>query len=292
MLLSGATVGLIEVYQFRALSGLSAFSLRVGSCRTRLCAAGWTPGPTTVDVEVAADQPVVDIVGVDIEGDLDAIRECLAIGVGCGIPLIVADQVEALAGLQVFKLVRTGGDDRVPVLGASVLVLGDRHRVGLLGKVVERCERRFGVEDDRVLIRRLNSRVGVHVRCLVRTLVAARQVEDTLPVRRAVGEGLLVGRAQYRVLHVGRGDLGAVVELDALTQLVGPGLGVAARLARAFGEIRHQLVALLARCRFEHHQRATVEPGEIPRVGVVGLAGIEGVPVTRVRELQRATLRL
>ena len=108
-------------------------------------------------LEVAADQPVVDIVGVDIEGDLDAIGECLAIGVGCWIPLIVANQVKALAGLQIFKLVRTGGDDRLPVLGALVLVLGHWHRVGLLGKVVEGCERRLGVEDDRVLIRGLNS---------------------------------------------------------------------------------------------------------------------------------------
>ena len=96
-----------------------------------------------IDVKVAADDPVVDVVSIDIEGDLDAIRERLAIGVGRRIPLIVADQVEALAGLQVLKLVRTAGDNRVPVLGASVLVLGDRHRVGLLGEIVESCERRL-----------------------------------------------------------------------------------------------------------------------------------------------------
>ena len=101
---------------------------------------------------------------------------------------------------------------------------------------------------------------------------------------------MLVGRAQYGVLNVGRGDLGAVVELDALTQFVGPGLGVAARLARAFGEIRHQLVALLARGRFEHHERAAVQPREIPRVGVVGLASVKGVPVTFVCKLQSAAL--
>src|SRR4029450_10870752 len=47
MLLNGGTVGLIEVYQSRAPSGLSAFSLSVGSCRTRLWAAGWTPTAVT-----------------------------------------------------------------------------------------------------------------------------------------------------------------------------------------------------------------------------------------------------
>ena len=47
MLFNGATVGLIEVYQSRTPSGLSAFALSVGSVRTRLWVAGWTPGPLT-----------------------------------------------------------------------------------------------------------------------------------------------------------------------------------------------------------------------------------------------------
>jgi hypothetical protein len=117
-----------------------------------------------IDVEVAAEDSVVDVVRIHIEGNLHAIRECRAIGIGRGIPLIIADQVEALAGLQVGKLVRATRHNRVSVLGSGVLALGHWHRVGLLRQKVEGCKRLIGVEDDCVLIGRLNSRVGVRVR--------------------------------------------------------------------------------------------------------------------------------
>ena len=68
--------------------------------------------------------------------------------VGRGIPLIVADQVEALAGLQAFKLVRTGGDDRVRYLAPVSLSLGTGIVLGCWAGSQGR-ERRLGVEDDR-----------------------------------------------------------------------------------------------------------------------------------------------
>ena len=163
---------------------------------------------------------------------------------------------------------------------------------GCPGEIVEGRERLLEVEDDRLVVGRFDRGVGIRVLRLVRSLVALRQVENRLPVRRTVREGLLVGRAQHGVLHVGRGDLGAVVELDALAQLVGPGLPAVARLAGGLREIWHQRVALFARRRFEHHQRAAVQPREVPRVGVVGLAGVQGVPVSRVGELQGAAFGL
>ena len=45
MLSSGFTVGLIEVYQRRAMVGLSTIFFFSGSLSTWLIAAGWTPVP-------------------------------------------------------------------------------------------------------------------------------------------------------------------------------------------------------------------------------------------------------
>ncbi len=159
--------------------------------------------------------------------------------------------------------------------------------LGMLSEIVESRERLLGVEDDRLVVRRFDRGVGVRILGLVRSLVALRQIENRLPVRRTVGEGRLVGRAQHVVLHVGRSDLGAVVELDALAQLVGPRLrhhrSPGQRLSARSGT---SCIALFAERRLEHHQRAAVQPREVPRVGVVGLAGVKRVPVSRVGELQ------
>jgi hypothetical protein len=176
------------------------------------------------------------------------------------------------------------------VLRPGVLVLRNGHRLAQLGEVVEARERLPGVEDDRVRVGGLDRRVGVGVRRLVRTLVAGGQVEDRLEVRRAVREGRLVRGTQHRVLHVGGRDLLPVLVLHALAQLVGPGLPVLARLAEAFGEVGHQLVAGRARRHLEGEQRTAVETREVPGVAVVGLARVEGVPVAGVGELQRAAL--
>ena len=66
--------------------------------------------------QVAGDQPVVDVVGVDADRDLVAVRQRLAVRVGRLVPVRVADQREALARLVGLEHVRAGGDHVLLVL--------------------------------------------------------------------------------------------------------------------------------------------------------------------------------
>ena len=87
MLSSGFTVGLIEVYQSRAMVGLSTMAFFSGSLSTWLIAAGCTPVPARSTCEVAGLQALVDVVGVDVELHVAAVRQRRAVGVGLGVPL-------------------------------------------------------------------------------------------------------------------------------------------------------------------------------------------------------------
>ena len=89
MLSNGATVGLIEVYQSRGAARVVRVRLEVGSSSNAARAAGCDAGARDVDVEVAGDQPVVDVVGVDIQRDLDTVRQRLAVRVGRLVPLVL-----------------------------------------------------------------------------------------------------------------------------------------------------------------------------------------------------------
>ena len=147
------------------------------------------------------------------------------------------------------------------------------------------------MEHDRLVVGRVDRlqaelvRVGVLVGAGV-----ALQVEEVVEVRRAVGEGVLVERALDGVLDVLRRDDGAVLELDALADLVGPGLGAVTGHAEGLGQVGNELGTRCARRRLEHHERAAVVADEVPRVAVVGVRGVERVPVAAVRHVQRAAL--
>ena len=227
---------------------------------------GWLHTTTGhIHIEVARDQPVVDVISVDIQRDLDLVGQRLAVRVGSRVPLVVAHQREVLAEIVALELVRTGGDHVLLVLRAGVL--GPRHRNGggEHGEIVEATERLAEVEDDRLVVRRLDRLQAELVRSLVLVRAGvALEVEEVVEVRRPVRESGLVERALDAVLDVLRGDRRAILELDVLPELVGPRLGAIAGLTQRLGEVGRELGAFIARPRLEHHQRPSVVPDEVP----------------------------
>jgi hypothetical protein len=169
-------------------------------------------------------------------------------------------------------------------------VLAGRNRGGRrdLGEVVEATERLVQVEDDGLVVRRVDRRVVLTL-ARVRALVAL-EVEEVVEVRRAVDQRRLLQRTRHTVFDVLRRDRGAVLELHTLTQLVRPGLAAVAGHAQAFGEVTGQLAAGLARADLEHGQRTGVQASQVPRQTVVGVARVDRVPVRRNRHLQRSAL--
>ena len=163
---------------------------------------------------------------------------------------------------------------------------------GHLREVVEPAERLDELEHDRPVVRGLDRGQAqlVRARVLVRAGVAL-QVEEVVEVGRAVRERRLVQRPLDGVLDVLAGDRRAVLELDALAQGVGPlrrvGVRGAERSRRGPGRGSRPPAP---GADLNIVSDAAVEPGEVPGVGVVGVAPVQGVPVAGVREPDRAAL--
>ena len=171
-------------------------------------------------------------------------------------------------------------------------VLGRRHggRGRQHREVVEARERRLEVEDDGVVIRGLNGSEGVGVLARVRRVVLRDVREQVVEVGRAVREGRLVHGPSDAVLHVLGRDDGAVLELDALADLVGPRLAAVARHTEGLGEVGDKFVTGVAGSRLEGDQGAAVVAQEVPREAVVGVARVDGVEVVRHAHAEGATL--
>ncbi len=236
-------------------------------------------GARDVDVLVTSDDLVVQVVGLQAELHVDLVRQRLAVGVGRRVPVGVAHERAAGADVGVaVPHVRTRGDRVAGVLLAGVLGRRDRCRRGQLRQVVELGERLLEVEDDRVVVGRLDRRGDVGVlRTLEGTLVALRPGQQVGEVARALLELGPVDVARDGVGDVLGGDRRAVLELQALLDRVGPGLAAVGGLAEVGGHVGHQLEALLAGSRLVHHQRAEVVAAEVPGVAVVGVTRVEAV---------------
>ena len=252
---------------------------------------GLHAGALEVEIRVARRQPVVHVLGVDLQGDLDPVHQLLAVRVVGGVPVRVPGQLERLADLVAVDLVWPGGEHVLGVLGPVVLRRRYRDRLHVRGQEVELGERLLQPEDDRGVVRRLDRGQPELVRRGVLVRPGVVGAEQRLEVGRAVGQHVRrVVAALDGVLHVLGADGRAVVVLEVRPQLVRPGPAVVADLPRPGGEVRHDGQAVLAGRALEHHQGPPVEPGEVPRVGVVGVARVDRVPVVRADDLQGAAL--
>src|SRR5690606_29056009 len=238
-------------------------------------------GAGQVDVEFAVDQALVDLVLLDALLDGDAVGQRGADGVGLGVPLLVADQDEAVAGrVVVLELVRAGGADAGLVLLALVGVGGDGGGLRLGEDVEEVRERLLEVEDQGVVVGGLDGvealqRVAAAVGAVVVVLV-----EQLLEVLGAVGQRLVAEvAARDGVLDVLGDDLGAVLVLEALLDLHGPLGTVVADLGHLRGQVGNQFGARLAGGRRVGQQGAGVVAAEVPDVAVVGVARVGALHV-------------
>ena len=260
------------------------FALSCWSARILPWAAGWTPVPSMLTSRSPDCSRLSMSSALTLSCHAVRVGQRRAVGVGGLVPVGVALEREALAEVVRVEHVRARGDHVLLVLAAGVLGRGHRDGRGQLGEVVEARERRLEVEDDRLVVGRVDRLQAQLVRALVLVRAGvALQVQRVVEVRRAVRERRLVQRALDGVLDVLARDRRAVLELDARAQLVGPGLGVVAGHTEGLGEVGHERGAVLAGRGLEHHQRAAVEPHEVPRVGVVGVGRVERVPVAGVR---------
>src|SRR5690606_7419936 len=106
-----------------------------------------------VDVDVTGDDAVVEVVLVDVEGDLVPVRQRGPVRVGGRVPVRVADQGEPDALPVLLEHVRAGGDHVLLVPDAGVAVPGHRGGGRQLGEEVEPAERLLQVEHDGALVR-------------------------------------------------------------------------------------------------------------------------------------------
>ncbi len=253
------------------------------------------PGQTglaQVQVGRAVQQAGVQLVGVGGDGQLDDVRQGLAERVGGGVPVLVADQLVALARLGCPELVRAGGDRLLTVLGAGVQLLRDG-RGRAHGQQVR--EVRVGLrqaEHDGVVVRggdrpeALPVRVGVGVGALV-VLALVQLVGQVV---RAAGDDVLREAALDAVLDVLRGDDRAVLELEPRPEPEGVGPAVGGDLRLGGREVGDELRTVPARLGVVGHQGAGVEALEVPREGVVGAGRVERVEVVARPEIEGAAL--
>ena len=157
----------------------------------------------------------------------------------------------------------------------------DRHPEGARGG---RAGALREVQDERVLVRRLDAGDLLIVARLLRDALDVAQVDAGVAVGDVGREGAL-----ERVLDVLRLDLAAdgLGEHDPVLELDRDGLAVRADLRLALGEVRHGLRGVLRRVRV---QAAVDRVHDPDRVRVVRLARIHVVDVTAGQDGQLAAL--
>ena len=244
--------------------------------------------PCRVDVDVPGQQPVVEVRRVHVQVDDDLAGQLAGLRVLVRRPVRVRHQDGLLVHLVALEHVRPGGQRVQLVVGAGVLGLRHRGRLRQRRHVVEVRERRQQVELDRVRVRRRDRRQVPRLVLVRARVLRVRQQHGE--VGRAVGQhGPVVG-ALDRVLDVSRGDRRAVLELQALLDVVGPHQAVVADRAEAGRDAGHQRVAAGAGAGLVGDQRRRPQPGHVERPGVVRVARVERVRGAAQREGQRAAL--
>ena len=157
--------------------------------------------------------------------------------IGLLVPVGVAHEDGLLAGLVRLDLVRAGGHRQLAVAGRRALAVGHGGERGERDDPRPVAERRVEVEDDGLVVRRLD---GAELLAVERAVVVLRTLEQRLVVAQAAGQRVGEGTLQP-VLDVLGGDGRAVGELEPVLERVRPRLAVVARLAGVGGQIGHDL---------------------------------------------------
>lgn len=233
-------------------------------------------------------EALVDDGGVEPGAHVDPVGVGLALLVGRGRPVRVAFQDEALAvALVLDDLVRPRGDRVLLVLGALVLGLRHRGRLGLRGQEGEFTLRLVEVEDDRLRVGRLDRVEALLV--LVGALVVGPADQPVAQVGRTAGE--LGGEgALDAVLDVGTRDRGAVLVLQAVLEGVRPHGGVLTGRAQVGRQVGDDLRARCAVLPVAGGERTEDEGRDVAAAGGVEPGGVEVLLRLAVEDSERAAL--